>query len=201
MGEAAPEEARRRPSLLVLLPVVVFVLLAGLFAVRLGAGDPSRIPSALIGRKVPDFALPALAGIEAPRGGAVAGLSDEDLRGRGVTIVNVFASWCAPCRVEHPVLMGLAETDAVKQGKVALVGMNYKDKAEAASRFLRQLGNPFQAVGRDESGRVGIDWGVYGIPESYLVAPDGTILYKRVGPFDDAAPRWAGRRGRRDRVS
>ena len=178
MGDAAPEAAKRRPSLLLLLPVIIFVALAGLFAVRLGAGDPSRIPSALIGRKVPDFALPPLAGIEAPGGGKVGGLSDEDLREHGVTIVNVFASWCGPCRIEHPLLMSLAGAPGIR-----MVGMNYKDKPDAAARFLRELGNPFSAIGRDETGRVGIDWGVYGVPETFIVGPDGTIRHKHVGPL------------------
>jgi cytochrome c biogenesis protein CcmG/thiol:disulfide interchange protein DsbE len=99
------------------------------------------------------------------------------------TIVNVFASWCAPCRVEHPFLVALAEAPAVKTGKVALVGLNYKDEAENARRFLGALGNPYAAVGIDPKGRAVIDWGVYGVPETFIVGPDGTIRYKQIGPI------------------
>lgn len=173
--QAAP---RKSPGLLLLLPVLVFVGLAILFAFRLAAGDPSRIPSALIGRKIPGFDLPALAGLSAPGGGPVPGLSDKDLTGRGVTVVNVWASWCGPCRVEHPILERLAAEPGVR-----MVGINYKDKPDAASRFLKALGNPFSAIGRDETGRTAIDWGVYGVPETFVIAADGTIRHKHVGPL------------------
>jgi cytochrome c biogenesis protein CcmG/thiol:disulfide interchange protein DsbE len=169
----APGSARR---FLVLLPVLVFVALAILFAFRLGAGDPSRVPSALIGRPVPDFALPPLPG------GVIPGLASRDLKGGGVTIVNVWASWCGPCRIEHPLLMDLA-----KQPGLRLVGMSYKDKPEASARFLQLLGNPFSAIGVDESGRTGIDWGVYGVPETFIVGSDGTIRHKHVGPLTPEA--------------
>ena len=120
-------------------------------------------------------------------GQPVPAFGNADLAKGRATLVNVFASWCAPCRVEHPVLVGLAETDAVKQGKVALVGMNYKDEAENARRFLGALGNPFSAVGVDRSGRSAIEWGVYGVPETFVIGPDGRILDKHVGPLDQAA--------------
>jgi cytochrome c biogenesis protein CcmG/thiol:disulfide interchange protein DsbE len=107
----------------------------------------------------------------------VPGLSTEALKGR-VTLVNVWASWCAPCREEHPVLVELA-----KDTSVALVGINYKDQPDNARRFLGALGNPFAAVGVDANGRAAIDWGVYGVPETFVIAPDGTIAYKHVGPL------------------
>lgn len=177
-GTREPASDPRRGRLLTLVPVVVFVALAGLFAARLGAGDPSHVPSALIGEKVPPFALPPLAGIATGAGAPLPGLSDRDLAQGGVTVVNVWASWCGPCRLEHPLLARLAAEPDLR-----VVGINYKDKPEAAARFLQALGNPYAAVGRDESGRTAIDWGVYGVPETFVVAADGTIRYKQVGPL------------------
>ena len=161
--------------LLIALPLIVILALAGLFFIQLESGDdPSRIPSALIGKPAPALALEGLAGKP--------GFGPGELADGRVKIVNFWASWCAPCRVEHPVLMGLAETDAVKQGKVALVGMNYKDEAENARRFLGALGNPYSAVGVDRPGRAAIEWGVYGVPETFVIDKSGTIRLKHIGP-------------------
>ncbi len=175
--DTAPAPRRR---IFVLIPLVVFLLLAGLFLVKLFSGDPSRLPSALIGKPVPTFSLPALEGLTKD-GTPVPGLASTDLKG-GVTVVNVWASWCAPCREEHPVLMELSKMPGVR-----LVGINYKDDPENARRFLGALGEPFAAVGADEKGRAAIDWGVYGVPESFVIAPDGTIAYKQVGPLTSEA--------------
>ncbi|MBB4019178.1 cytochrome c biogenesis protein CcmG/thiol:disulfide interchange protein DsbE [Chelatococcus caeni] len=172
----SPEVRRRR--LILLLPLGVFLLLAALFLVRLFAGDPSRVPSALIGRPVPAFSLPPLEGLSGSGGTPVPGFSDAELKRGEVTIVNVWASWCAPCRQEHPLLMELAAQPGVR-----LLGLNYKDNPENARRFLGALGNPFGAVGVDESGRAAIDWGVYGVPETFIVGPDGTIRHKHIGPL------------------
>jgi cytochrome c biogenesis protein CcmG/thiol:disulfide interchange protein DsbE len=181
--EAAP---RRRSPLVFLAPLVVFGLLAIVFGVGLFSGDKSKVPSALIGRVAPAIALAPLEGL-LKDGKPMPTFGNADLAAGKATLVNVWASWCAPCRVEHPVLMGLAETDAVKQGKVALVGMNYKDEAENARRFLGALGNPFSAVGADAAGRGAIEWGVYGVPETFVIGPDGRILDKHVGPLDQMA--------------
>jgi cytochrome c biogenesis protein CcmG/thiol:disulfide interchange protein DsbE len=162
------DAARRR--LWVLLPLIVFLALAALLYLRLGAGDPSRIPSALIDKPVPDFSLPPI--LE----GQGAGLAAEDLA-TGVHVVNVWASWCGPCRLEHPILTRLAEDD-----RFAVVGINYKDVPENAQRFLGALGNPYEKVGADRQGTTAIDWGVYGVPETFLVK-DGVIAYKFVGPL------------------
>jgi cytochrome c biogenesis protein CcmG, thiol:disulfide interchange protein DsbE len=170
----------RRSRAVVLAPLAIFAALAGLFLVRLFAGDPATLPSALLGRPVPTFALPPLAGLT-HEGVPVPGLASAYLKGGKVTIVNVWASWCGPCREEHPLLMELA-----KDTRLRLVGINYKDQPENARRFLGALGNPFVAVGADASGRVGIDWGVYGVPETFVVSPDGTIAYKHVGPLSPA---------------
>lgn len=168
MSEA--EAPARRPWL-VFLPVLLFGALAALFLVRLLSGaDPARVPSALVGRPAPAIALPALAGLDRP------GLATADLSGRA-TVVNVWASWCAPCRVEHPQLMALASEG------VRVVGINYKDEPENARRFLGLLGNPFAAVGADRDGRAAIELGVYGVPETFVVGPDGTIRHKLVGPL------------------
>jgi cytochrome c biogenesis protein CcmG/thiol:disulfide interchange protein DsbE len=170
------EGVAARPRLLYLLPVLVFAGLALLFLVRLHGGDPSRVPSALIGRPAPAFALAPLEGLQRD-GQPVPGLSRDDLKGR-VTVVNVWASWCGPCRQEHPLLVELAKDPAIR-----VVGINQKDNPENARRFLGQLGNPFAAVGVDPNGRASIEWGVYGVPETFIVGADGTIRHKQIGPL------------------
>jgi cytochrome c biogenesis protein CcmG, thiol:disulfide interchange protein DsbE len=154
-----------------LLPVLLFVGLAALFWKGL-SGDPSTLPSALINRIVPAFQLSAVEGLNVP------GLTDADFRRGKVTVVNIWASWCGPCRAEHPLLMALA-----KREDIVLVGINNKDDAANATRFLGALGQPFQAVGADTSGRVTIDWGGYGVPETFIVDGEGTIRHKHVGPL------------------
>ena len=167
----------RQVRLLHLLPALIFLALATLFLFRLYSGDPSRVPSALIGRPAPSFALDPLPGLSL-RGQPVPGLSDAALKSGQVSLVNVWASWCGPCRQEHPALMEIAKDPAIR-----VVGINYKDSPENARRFLGALGNPFAAVGVDPTGRTGIEWGVYGVPETFLVGPDGTIRYKHIGPI------------------
>ncbi|MBM7048900.1 MULTISPECIES: DsbE family thiol:disulfide interchange protein [Rhizobium] len=162
--------------LLALIPLIVFACIAlavgkVMYDQEVHGTDISAIPSALIGTKAPKLALPPLEGSNLPA------LTDEAIKGK-LTLVNVFASWCIPCRDEHPMLKELA-----KDGRLNIVAINYKDTSENALRFLGELGNPYNAIGIDPNGSAAIDWGVYGIPESYLVAPDGTILYKQVGPF------------------
>ncbi|WP_279358382.1 DsbE family thiol:disulfide interchange protein [Methylobacterium indicum] len=169
------DEAPRRSRLIFLLPLLAFAALAGIFLGKLltKGYDPSAIPSALIGRQVPDFVLPPVPGLAAD-GAAVPGLTAADLKGK-VTVLNVWASWCAPCQIEHPMLMRLSRDG------VNLVGIDYKDQPENGRRFLGRHGNPFRAVGADEAGRVGIDLGVYGVPETFVIGPDGRIREKLVG--------------------
>ena len=185
MSETRPEipadVPRRR--LAIYLPLILFGALALLFLVRLFAGDPQKLPSALIGKAAPQTVLPALPGLMRA-GQAVPGIAASSAPGQ-VTVLNVFASWCVPCRDEHPVLMDLAT--AIKGQNVRLVGLNYKDKPEAALKFLADLGNPYGEVGVDASGRTGIDWGVYGVPETFVIGPDGMIVYKQVGPLTTAS--------------
>jgi cytochrome c biogenesis protein CcmG/thiol:disulfide interchange protein DsbE len=168
-----PRKASR--NILVMLPLLAFLALAALFFIRLGAGDPSQLPSALIGREAPKTDLPALAGVERD-GKAMPGLSNATFAG-AVTLVNVWASWCIPCRDEVPFLEQLS-----KDKRIKLVGINYKDAPDNARRFLNRYGNPFVATGTDESGRNSIDWGVYGVPETFVVGRNGAIAYKMVGP-------------------
>lgn len=164
---------------LAVLPLLIFVALAALFWSQLGSGrNISEIPSALIGTKAPSLALPPLEGARLGDA-AMPALTDAAIKGR-LTLVNVWASWCVPCRDEHPIILELS-----KDKRLTVVGINYKDQSENALRFLGELGNPFSAIGIDPRGKAAIDWGVYGIPESYLVDASGTIVYKRVGPFDE----------------
>jgi cytochrome c biogenesis protein CcmG/thiol:disulfide interchange protein DsbE len=154
--------------LLYLVPVLVFLAVGIGLAVGL-TRDPGTLPSALIDHPVPVFELPPLEGYGD-------GLSSEDLKGQ-VSLVNVFASWCVPCRVEHPVLMKLAESG------VRIYGINYKESADQAQAWLAELGTPFQKIGADRNGRVGIEWGVYGVPETFVVDAEGRIRHKQVGPI------------------
>jgi cytochrome c biogenesis protein CcmG/thiol:disulfide interchange protein DsbE len=160
-----------------ILPVALFAAIAALFLIGLYGRPPSTIPSALIGKPAPAFALPAIAELQASDGKPVPGLALADLKGRGVTVVNVFASWCVPCRDEHPQLLALSRSG------VRLVGINYKDDPENARRFLGSLGNPYSAVGSDASGRTAVEWGVYGVPESFVVDSEGIIRFKQIGPI------------------
>ncbi|SEM65341.1 cytochrome c biogenesis protein CcmG, thiol:disulfide interchange protein DsbE [Bosea lupini] len=185
MSEASVSAPRRSPWLYA-IPLLVFVALAAVFAKGLFSGDASKVPSALIGKPAPAVTLAPLEGLQRDSQ-PVPAFGMADLAKGKATIVNVFASWCAPCRVEHPFLVAMADSAAVKQGKVQLVGFNYKDEAENARRFLGALGNPYSAVGADRAGRAAIDWGVYGVPETFLIGPDGRILDKHVGPLDGQA--------------
>jgi cytochrome c biogenesis protein CcmG, thiol:disulfide interchange protein DsbE len=155
--------------LLFFLPVVLFVAVGIGLAVGL-TRDPSVLPSVLIDKEVPAFDLPPLEGTNGP------GFSSEDLDGQ-VSLVNVFASWCVPCRVEHPIFVRLAE-----QG-VPIYGINYKDQPAKARAWLDELGNPFKRIGADTDGRVAIDWGVYGVPETFVVDREGRIRHRHVGPL------------------
>ncbi|KFC62932.1 Periplasmic protein thiol [Bosea sp. LC85] len=182
MSEVESAPGRRSP-LVFLIPLILFAGLSLVFLVGLFSGDASKVPSALLGKPAPTITLTALEGLQRD-GQPVPAFTMADLAKGRATIVNVFASWCAPCRVEHPHLVAMAEAPVVKQGKVAVVGLNYKDEAENARRFLGALGNPYSAVGVDRAGRGAIDWGVYGVPETFLIGPDGRIVDKHVGALD-----------------
>ncbi len=160
---------------LVVLPLLGFIVLAGIFLLRLHGGDPSKIPSALIGRPAPQTALPALEGL-VNNGTQVPGLDPAVFKGK-VSVVNVWASWCVPCHDEAPLLTKLGQDK-----RLQFVGINYKDAADNARRFLGRYGNPFGIVGVDGNGRASIEWGVYGVPETFVVGREGTIVYKMVGP-------------------
>jgi len=165
-----------RRRLVVLLPLLAFLALAALFLYRLGSGDPSKLPSALIGRPVPDTPLPPIAGLLRD-GATVPGIDSADFKG-AVTLLNVWASWCVPCHDEAPLLMTLAADKRFR-----IVGINYKDQPDNARRFIGRYGNPFAAVGADAQGRASIDWGVYGVPETFVIGRDGRIAYKLIGPI------------------
>ena len=172
---ATSNETPRSSRWLMALPLVVFAALAAIFWFRLGSGDPSRIPSALIGRPAPQTVLPPLEGL-ADNGAAIPGLDPAIFKGK-VSVVNVWASWCVPCHDEAPLL-----TELGRDKRLQIVGINYKDAADNARRFLGRYGNPFGIVGVDVNGRASIEWGVYGVPETFIVGREGTIVYKLVGP-------------------
>ncbi len=176
-GEPAEPEKQgglsKKGIVIAFLPFITFILLSGIFWMQLNSGkDPSVLPSALIGKRAPALDMPALEGSNTPA------LTDAAIKGK-LTLVNVWASWCVPCRQEASELVALSHDP-----RIQLVGINYKDKTDNALSFLAELGNPFSAIGVDPNGKAAIDWGVYGVPESYLVDENGTIIYKKVGPFD-----------------
>jgi cytochrome c biogenesis protein CcmG/thiol:disulfide interchange protein DsbE len=152
----------------VLWPLGIFLVLVGFLAVGLKL-DPREVPSPLVGKAAPPFDLPIL---HQPDKRFVPG----DMRGK-VWLLNVWASWCVSCREEHPVLVGLS-----KQGVLPILGLNYKDRGDDAQRWLKQFGDPYQLSVVDADGRIGIDYGVYGVPETYLIDTEGVIRYKQIGP-------------------
>ena len=173
---SADAPAHKVPSRLsAYVPLLVFLGLVVVFGIGLTL-DPRKIPSPLIGKPVPVFDLP-------PVKGRALGLASADLKG-DVSLVNVFASWCAACREEHPLLMELQQS-----GGVAIHGLNYKDKPDDASKWLNELGDPYTRTGADINGRVGIDWGVYGVPETFVIDRDGRIAYKHIGALTQDALR------------
>lgn len=156
-----------RRNFAVVIPFLVFIVLVVLLGIGLTL-DPRKVPSPLIGKPVPEFSLP-------PVQGRSLGLSGKDLKGQ-VSVVNVFASWCVPCRQEHPLIQRLAR-------EVPVHGFNYKDRPEDAARWLDELGDPYTRTGADLDGRVAIDWGVYGVPETFVIDREGRIAYKHIGPI------------------
>lgn len=181
MSTTASEETARpkRRLFFVLLPLIGFIGVAALFLVGLNSGDPSQLPSVLIGKPMPKTVLPPVEGLNRD-GKPVPGLTEQTFKG-GVTLVNVWASWCIPCRDEVPFLEVLG-----KDKRFKLVGINYKDAPADARRFLNRYGDPYAASGADRAGTASINWGVYGVPETYVINRKGIITYKVVGPISDA---------------
>jgi cytochrome c biogenesis protein CcmG, thiol:disulfide interchange protein DsbE len=175
MNETLSTKPRTWHRWIFILPVVLFAGTAIIFLVNLGK-DPSFLPSTLIGKSVPRFSLPAVKGrtLDKVKGQAL-GLANTDLVGE-VSLVNVFASWCTACRAEHPLFMRLKAADIVP-----IHGLNYKDNPEDATAWLDELGDPYTRIGSDFNGRAGIEWGVYGVPETFVISKDGRIVYKVVG--------------------
>jgi len=172
---ASPARGRSRA---LIWPLAIFMVLAALFVFALRAGDPSKLPSALIGKMAPPTELKPIEGLTDGAGHPVAGFTSLDLAQGEVSVVNFWATWCVPCLEEHPVLVRLKEKTGVR-----VFGINYKDQPAAARRFLGRYGNPFVAVGADGNGRTAIEWGVYGMPETFIVDGKGRIAYRHVGPI------------------
>lgn len=159
--------------LLFLLPLLLFTVVVGYFLWGLNPErNPREVPSAMVDKPVPAFDLPALALTDRP------GLATADLTDGQVTLVNFFASWCVPCRIEHPLLLALAE-----EGTVRVVGINFRDEPEAGAKWLEELGNPYARIGVDARGRTAIDWGVSGVPESFIIDREGRIRHQHIGPI------------------
>jgi cytochrome c biogenesis protein CcmG/thiol:disulfide interchange protein DsbE len=169
LASARPRQAR---SPFRFAPLAIFVAIAIFLAIGLTL-DPREVPSPLIGKAVPAFSLP-------PVQGRSLGLASENLKG-DVSLVNVFASWCVACRDEHPLLMQITRDNAV-----AIHGLNYKDQPADAARWLASMGDPYTRTGADIDGRVAIDWGVYGVPETFVFDRNGRIAYKHIGPITPA---------------
>lgn len=166
----SPETQRTGSRLTAFVPFAVALIVGVFLAIGLTL-DPRKIPSPLIGKPVPEFKLP-------PVKGRTLGLSSTDLKGE-VSLVNVFASWCVACRAEHPLFMALKE-----KGAVTIHGLNYKDQPADAEKWLNELGDPYTRTGADITGRVAIDWGVYGVPETFVIDRQGRIAYKQIGPLN-----------------
>ncbi len=176
------EEKPGGVRLSVLLPLLIFLAVAGFFVWGLVKGDPRHLPSTLIGKPVPQFDLPPLRGATF-EGRQTPGLKTGDLKKiPGVKMLSFFASWCVGCRAEHPFLMELA-----RRKTMPIVGIAYKDPDEKSLAWLNELGNPYSRIGVDRKGRTGIDFGVYGIPESFFIDETGRIIYKYIGPLDARA--------------
>lgn len=166
----------------VLLPLIVFAVVAGFFAWGLMKGNPRYIPSVLIGKPAPAFDLPPLPGLKDAAGNQLPGLSTEVLKAPGMKMVNFFASWCTGCIQEHPFIMSLA-----KRKEFPIYGIAYKDPEDKSLAWLEKHGNPYSRVGVDRQGRTGIDFGVYGIPETFFIDGEGRIIYKFIGPLNATA--------------
>ena len=173
LADATPQAPNKRWRLAGYIPLIVFFAMAVILGIGL-TKNPREVPSPLIGKSVPEFSLP-------PVQGRTLGLSSADLKGE-VALVNVFASWCVACREEHPLLLQLG-----RKGVVPIHGLNYKDKPADAQAWLDQLGDPYTRTAADVSGKVGIDWGVYGVPETFVVDRSGLIAYKHIGPVTPKA--------------
>lgn len=158
---------------MMILPPVLFAGLAAMFLWGMSRDNPDALPTALAGREAPPVALVQLSDLPL--------FTEADLRDGKIKLVNFWASWCAPCRVEHPTLTALAEEG------IAIYGINYKDKPDAAQRFLDELGNPYTAIGADDTGRTGIEWGLYGVPETFVIDGSGVIVTRFAGPLTERA--------------
>ena len=170
MTETPEKPQRGGPNWLILVPPIAFVAIATMFLLGLNREAPDSLPSAFAGRQAPALDLP-------PLNPGAQGPTTADLAAPGVKLVNFWASWCSPCRVEHPLLTEVAEAG------VPIIGVNYKDSARNAQGFLDELGDPFVTVGVDDNGRTGIDWGLYGVPETFVIDGEGTVLLRHAGPI------------------